>query len=146
MDEKKSGRWLELITIACTGWLLYTSIQFYRKLAEAEAFSAAEWVAYTQTRHVLWVLYSIGLVMSCSRFLLHGFDEKTPGVRLVNAVQSTLFAGVWACLWLVGFADKTDMILWAAMLVFLAGWALWDWRKFRKACRERELSESDLVR
>lgn len=140
MDEKKSSRWPELITIACTGWLLYSSIQQYQRMATVDIFTPAELTEFMQERHILWVIYTIALVKSCFRFLLHGFDAQKPGMRLFEAVQSTLETGVWACLWAVGFSETQYVVLWAAVLVFMTGWTLWDWWKFRKACREREMA------
>lgn len=140
MDEKKSGRWPELITIACTGWLLYSSIQQYQRMATVDIFTPAEWTAYTQDRHMMWVLYVCAFVSSCFRFLFRSFDERRPGICFAQAMLSTLVVGVWTCLWEVGFSEKGYMVLWAAALAFLVFVAAGNWRSFWKACREREMA------
>ena len=133
MDEKKSGRWPELITIACTGWLLYSSIQDYQRYSALDIFSP-EQLAEMALDHQAKVLFLvIILVTELLSFLVNPWET---GRKLVDAGSSTvLLVFTLAYMWIVKASPK-----WMLPLALLGWIVVRKWREYGKVRREREMA------
>ena len=56
--------------------------------------------------------------------------ETAPKSQLCDGVALSLLTLVWGALWLCLTPSGPSLVIWAALLLALAGSALWSWRKF----------------
>ena len=123
-------RWLMLAVAAGILWTIRDEFGTYTVLAERPIFSPEETAAITADYRFSWAVRGLVVALFLYQVFLWDRRETAPKSQLCDGVALSLLTLVWGALWLCLTPSGPSLVIWAALLLALAGSALWSWRKF----------------
>ena len=113
-----------------TGWSIRTEIRSYSLLVERPVFSPEEMVAITSEYQFGWAVKGLLIALFLYQFFTWNRTKENRRFQLCDGIILSVFTLAWAGLWFYLSLSGLPLVIWAVLLLALAGGAAWSWRTF----------------